>query len=445
MEPHPYSLFQIFTRLLLIVLLVLLNGFFVAAEFAIVKVRSTQIETLVKRKHRRAGLVDNVIQHLDDYLSATQLGITLASLGLGWLGEPFVARLLEPVFFRLGINSQTAITSLAFGIAFGIITYLHIVLGELAPKSLAIRRAQTTALWVAFPLTVFYRVFYPAIWLLNRVANLILRSIGIEHASKQELVHSEEELRLLLAESKDSPIGSLSRDILLNAFTLKSLKARNIMLPRNKIVPLYEGRSLEENLRIAKTSRHTRFPVCRETLDQIVGMVHIKDLIFQIHSTGTTKIENILRDILFIPEFVSLETLLSTFLEKKCHMAIIVDEFGGTLGMVTLEDVLEELVGEIQDEFDQEQPLIRKLNEREFLVDGGTPLHDVEQTFGIGFANDYDATTLGGYVINRWRDIPPEGTKWTYTNLEFIVQKVEKLRVSQILIKILDPEKPVSD
>ena len=240
-------------------------------------------------------------------------------------------------------------------------------------------------------------------------------------------------------------MGSLSREILLNAFTLKNLKARNIMLPRNKIVPLYERLSSEENLRIAKTSRHTRFPVCRETLDQIVGMVHIKDLLFQIHSTGPTKIENMLRDILFVPEFVSLETLLSTFLEKKCHMAIIVDEFGGTLGMVTLEDVLEELVGEIQDEFDQEQPLIRKLNEKEFLVDGGTPLHDVEQTFGIRFADDYDATTLGGYVINRWRDIPPEGTKWTYMNLRFIVQKVEKLRVSQILIEMLDSEKEVSD
>src|SRR2546422_2905879 len=157
MEPHPYSLFQIFTRLLLILLLVLLNGFFVAAEFAIVKVRSTQIETLVKKKHRRAALVDNVIHHLDDYLSATQLGITLASLGLGWLGEPFVARLLEPLVSRVGIHSQTAITSLAFGIAFGIITYLHIVIGELSLKSLAIRRAQTTPHWAAFPLTVFYR------------------------------------------------------------------------------------------------------------------------------------------------------------------------------------------------------------------------------------------------------------------------------------------------
>jgi len=446
MDPPP-SLIGISLKLFVVLLLVLLNGFFVAAEFAIVKVRSTQIETLVKRKHRRARVADNVIRHLDAYLSATQLGITLASLGLGWLGEPFVAHLLEPALMRLGVQSQTAITSISFAVAFGIITFLHIVLGELAPKSLAIQRAQATALWVAVPLTLFRKIFHPVIWLLNGVANRVLQLMGIEPAGEQERVHSEEELRMLLAESSPaSPISPTSREILLNAFTLKDLKARNIMLPRNKIVPLYEQLSLEENLRIARTSRHTRFPVCRETLDQIVGMIHIKDLFWQISSPERrANLENIRRDILFIPEFVNLETLLTTFLEKKNHMAIIVDEFGGTLGMVTLEDVLEELVGEIQDEFDYEQPLIRQIKEKEFLVDGGTPLHDVEEAFGVRFADTSDATTLGGYVINRWSDIPPEGTKWTYGNLKFVVRKVEKLRVSQILVKVLEPDVAASN
>ncbi len=441
MEPVSFSFLEVSVKLSVVFFLVLLNGFFVAAEFAIVKVRSTQIETLVKKRDRRARLADNVINHLDAYLSATQLGITLASLGLGWLGEPFVADLLESSLLRAGIQSSAAIRSVSFGIAFGIITFMHIVIGELAPKSLAIQRPQPVALWVAVPLTLFYKLFYPVIWTLNGVANLLLRAIGIEPASEQDLVHSEEELRLLLAESgTEGSADSISRRVLLNALTLKSLRARNIMLPRHKIEALYEHLPLEENLKSAKRSHHTRFPVCRESLDQIVGMVHIKDLLWHMQTQGgKARLEEIRRDILFVPEFVNLETLLTTFLEKKCHMAIMVDEFGGTLGMVTLEDVLEELVGEIQDEFDQEQPLIQKLNEHEYLVDGGTPLHDVEEAFGVRFTDNYDATTLGGYVINRWREIPPEGTKWTYENLKFVVQKVEKLRVSQILVKILEP------
>jgi CBS domain containing-hemolysin-like protein len=440
MDPHPLSFADVVFRLLVVLALVLLNGFFVAAEFAIVKVRATQIETLVKKHHRQARLADNVIQHLDAYLSATQLGITLASLGLGWLGEPFVAAMIVPVLAGMGVESRALATSISFGVAFAFITFLHIVVGELAPKSLAIRRARSTALWVAIPLTLFYRLFYPAIWLLNGMANFLLRSAGIEPVSEQELGHSEEELRLLLAEtSSANPATSLSRAILLNAFSLKSLKARNIMLPRNKIVALFARESVESNLEVARSSHHTRFPLCRETIDQILGMVHIKDLLWQVHAQGTmADIEGIRREILFIPEFVNLETLLSTFLEKKCHMAIVVDEFGGTLGMVTLEDVLEELVGEIQDEFDQEQPLIRPIREKEFLVDGSTPLHDVEQAFGVHFNDESGAATLGGYAVDRWQDIPPEGAEWDFENLKFVVQKVEKFRVSQILVKVLD-------
>ncbi len=438
MAPQQYPILVIFAKLIGILLLVFLNGFFVAAEFAIVKVRSTQIETLVKKHHHLARVADNVIHHLDAYLSATQLGITLASLGLGWLGEPFVASFIRPLLRGVGIPSETVITSLALGIAFAFITFLHIVVGELAPKSLAIQKAQATTLWVAIPLTVFYRIFQPAILFLNGTANLILKSIGIEPVTERELIHSEEELRLLLADSSSaSPISELSRSILLNAFTLKNLKARNIMLPRNRIVPLFQDWPIEENLKVAKVGRHTRFPLCKDTLDQVLGMVHIKDLLWHTQSEGMAfKIEALRREILFIPEFVNLETMLSTFLEKKCHMAIIVDEFGGTLGMVTLEDVLEELVGEIQDEFDQELPLIRRLSDKTFLADGATPLHDAEDAFGVRFADQHDATTLGGYIVNQLGDIPAEGEEWAFENLQFVVQKVEKMRVSQILVKV---------
>jgi len=440
MEPHQYTFFEIAIRLLAVLFLVLLNGFFVAAEFAIVKVRSTQIETLLKRQHRRARVADNVIQHLDAYLSATQLGITLASLGLGWLGEPFVAALLESALVSVGIESRQAISLIALVVAFSIITFLHIVLGELAPKSLAIQRAQQTTLWVAVPLTFFYKLFYPAIWALNQVANGVLRIVGLEPVSEGELAHSEEELRLLLAESGGAgSVNSLSRAISLKAFSLKNLKARNIMLPRNKIVALFVGHSVESNLRTAEASGHTRFPLCRDTVDKVIGMVHVKDLLWQIHShRNQTRIEAIRRDVLFIPELVNLEILLSMFLEKKCHMAIVVDEFGGTLGMVTLEDVLEEMVGEIQDEFDQEQPLISQIQEKEYLVDGATPLHDVEEAFGVQFHDENDAATLGGYLVDRWQEIPAEGTEWKYDKLNFVVHKVEKFRISQVRVKLED-------
>jgi len=442
MEPSHYSFFDVTVRLLSVLFLVLLNGFFVAAEFAIVKVRSTQIETLVRRHHRRARVADNVIQHLDAYLSATQLGITLASLGLGWLGEPFVAALLAAFLNSLGVNSPQAVSLVSLGIAFGIITLLHIVLGELAPKSLAILRAQQTALWVAVPLTLFYKLFYPAIWALNQVANWVLRIVGLEPVSEAELVHSEEELRLLLAESGDANSnGSIGRAISLKAFSLKNLKARNIMLPRTKIVALLVGHPVESNLKIAEASRHTRFPLCRETVDQVIGMVHIKDLLWLIHAKREqADIESIRREILFIPELVNLEALLSMFLEKKCHMAIVVDEFGGTLGMVTLEDVLEEMVGEIQDEFDQEQPRISQIRDKEYLVDGSTPLHDVEEAFDVNFNDESDAATLGGYLVDRWQEIPTEGTEWRYDKLNFTVEKVEKFRVSQVRVKVEEPD-----
>ena len=444
MDPPHLTFLGVSLKLLAIFLLVFLNGFFVAAEFAIVKVRSTQIETLVKKKNRRAKVAENVIRHLDAYLSATQLGITLASLGLGWLGEPFVADLLRPLLSRLGVHSPTLIHSLSFAIGFSFITFLHIVIGELAPKSLAIQRAQGTTLWVAMPLTFFYKCFYPAIWLLNGVANRTLRAVGLRPASEQELGHSEEELRLLLSESKlGVSKDSLSRRVLLRAFRLHRLQARNIMLPRNKIDALYLEMSLDQNLEMAKAYHHTRFPVCRRTLDDVVGMVHVKHLLWKIQSqTEPVDLESICHEILFFPEFASLETMLNTFLQRKCHMGVIVDEFGGTLGLVTLEDILEELVGEIQDEFDQESPLIVKLSDHKYLVDGATPLHDLEEAFGTQFNGDHDATTLGGYLVNHWRDIPPEGAALTHDNLKLVVRRVEKLRVSQVLVQILGAEVP---
>ena len=440
MDSSHLTLLGVSFKILAILFLVVLNGFFVAAEFAIVKVRWTQIEPLAKKKNMRAKLAENMLLHLDAYLSATQLGITLASLGLGWLGEPFVAELLRPLLLQLGVHSPTLLHSLSFTIGFSFITFLHIVIGELAPKSLAIQRARGTTLWVAMPLTIFYKGLYPVIWLLNKVANRALYVMGLRPASEQELGYTEEELRLLLSESnRGIATASLSGRILWKTFKLKSLKARNIMLPRNKIEALYLEMPLPQNLEVARAHRHTRFPVCRKTLDDVVGMVHIKYLLWTLQSQKEPiNLETICHEILFFPEFSSLETMLKTFLEKKCHMGMIVDEFGGTLGLVTLEDILEELVGEIQDEFDQEPPLIIQLSQKKYMVDGGTPLHDIEEAFGIRFNGDHDATTLGGYLINYWRDIPKEGAESIHDNLKLSVRRVEKRRISQVLVQILE-------
>ncbi len=423
---------EIIVKALLVLLLVFLNSFFVAAEFAIVKVRASQIESLIQKKDQRARLVNLVIHHLDDYLSATQLGITLSSLGLGWIGEPFVAHLLFPFFYFLKIKSPAVIHSLSFGFGFSIITFLHIVLGELTPKSVAIQRPQRIALLVAAPLSIFYRVFFPVIWFLNWMARLFLSWLRLKPVEEAERVHSEAELRILLGNFQEEK-PSLFRNIQVNAFALRTLRARNIMLPRTRIVPLYEGLDFVENLKIAQESRHTRFPLCQRDLDHVTGMVHIKDLLWQAQLPDSREKRTLVRrEILFVLEFVSLESLLATFLETKCHMAIVVDEFGGTLGMVTLEDVLEEVVGEIQDEFDHEAPLIQKIREGEYLLDGAAPIHFVEENLGIHFSKPQDATTVGGHVVDWFRNIPQVGVSWVEDGWEIAVEKADKFRILQL-------------
>ena len=441
MDPPHFTLLGVSLKLLAIFFLVFLNGFFVAAEFAIVKVRSTQIEALARKRHRRAKVAENVIRHLDAYLSATQLGITLASLAWAGWGNPLWPRCSGRCSRGWGFTRRR--WSIPFPLPSGQLHHLSSHRGGRTGAEVAGHpEGSRHGALGRHPLTFFYKGFYPAIWLLNGVANRILKAVGLRPASEQELGHSEEELRLLLSESNPGEgQESLSRRILRRTFSLKSLQARNIMLPRNKIDALFLEMSLDRNLEIAKVNHHTRFPVCRKTLDDVVGMVHIKHLLWKIQSqTEPVNLESICRQILFFPEFASLETMLKTFLQRKCHMGVIVDEFGGTLGLVTLEDILEELVGEIQDEFDQEAPLIVKLGDGKYLVDGSTPLHDLEEAFGTQFNGDHDVTTLGGYLVNHWRNIPSEGAEAIHDNLKLVVRRVEKLRVSQVLVQILKPE-----
>ena len=423
--------------------LVFLNGFFVAAEFAIVKVRATQIEPLVKTGSKRARVAENVIGHLDTYLSATQLGITLASLGLGWIGEPFVGHLLEPLFIWVGITQPAIVTSVSFAVAFLLITFLHIVFGELAPKSLAIQRPQGTTLAVASPLHLFFVVFRPFISVLNGTANYFLRHVGIEPVSEGELAHSEEELRLLL--SKGKTISGTGRSILLKAMELRKRTVREVMVPRTDIVFLSTEKTIDENIAIASENQYTRYPLCEKDLDDVVGLIHLKDL-FKLKGTQGEgmKLRGIKREMIFVPETASLEKILNTLLAKHILMAIAVDEHGGTAGLVTLENVLEELVGEIRDEFDLEPLMVQKVSDTEFLVDGTMPLHDFARMFEVA-PNSKDVVSVSGYAIQILGEVPAKGATlqmggWLGTVESTEGSKVKTLRLKKLLMPDKIPE-----
>jgi len=424
-------------KIAVVFLLVLLNGFFVAAEFAIVKVRITQIEPLLKKGIKRAKIAQNVITHLDAYLSATQLGITLASLGLGWIGEPFVAHVLEPMFFWAGITQPAVVTTVSFAVAFSLITFLHIVLGELAPKSLAIQRAQQVTLGVSSPLHLFYVVFRPFIWALNGTANYFLRLIGIQPASESDIAHSEEELRILL--SRGNTISSTGRNILLNAMELRNRTVREVMVPRTAVVFLSTRKSIEKNIAIALESQFTRYPLCERDLDNVLGMIHLKDLFKLKGEQGDgSKLLEIKREMPFVPETTPLERMLNTFLTTRMLIAVAVDEYGGTAGLVTLENVLEELVGEIRDEFDVEPLMVQKVSDTEFLVDGAMPLHDFARMFDI-VPGSKDVVTVSGYVIQQLGRVPEKGAVFQIGGWQAIVEASERKKVKVLRMKKLVP------
>ena len=412
--------------------LVALNGFFVTAEFALVKVRRSQLDTAVAEGNRRAAVARHVTQNLNAYLSACQLGITLASLGLGWLGEPFVARMLQPLFVRVGIESVAWTTSISFTIAFSIITALHIVLGEQAPKILAIQKPFGATLLVSPPLRLFHLIFRPFIWLLNESSNWILiHVLRMRPAGASEVAHSEEELRVILSESvKADEVSPLGRELLINALDLRERVVRDIMTPRGDVVYLDIEDDFESNVQKAIASRHTRFPLCRENLDHTIGLVHIKELVPMMRDPHPD-LMRIKRELIPVPEMMSLEKLLNLFLSKHAHLAVVVDEFGGTVGMVTLENVLEELVGDIQDEFDVEKEEFRQINESEFVVDGALGLYELRDAIGLELDNA-DVSTIGGYVTQLLGHLPKQGERVKIDNYEVTVSQADSRRVRQL-------------
>ena len=427
--------------LILGLVLVLLNGFFVAAEFALVKVRPTQLEPYVQEGMRRARLARHMVRHLDAYLSATQLGITLASLALGMVGEPAFAWIVTPLV-RPFTTDADIVHSVSLTVSFLVITMLHIVLGELAPKSLAIRKSEGTSLWVAIPLYFFYKVTFPAIWLLNRTANALLKLIGIAPVSEGEGGHDEEELRLLLASSHASHVSKHKRELLDNIFELSHRMARQIMVPRQDVIYLTTTRPLAENLRIARRSGHTRFPLCEGGLDHVIGLIHIKDIFRR--ERPVTSLKDVAREIAFVPETLELDRLLKRMRTERFHLAAVIDEYGGVSGIVTLETVIEEIVGQIQDEFDVETPELLETEEGVYEVSGGMLVEDLEQALDVELS-DRDEDTIGGVVLSELGRAPAVGDKIELGPVSMEVLEIELNRINTLRVIVHQPAAVASD
>ncbi|WP_276365967.1 hemolysin family protein [Chryseolinea sp. H1M3-3] len=420
-------------------LLVLLNGFFVAAEFAIVKVRSSQIALEKGNLAKRAA--ENIIENLDGYLAATQLGITLASLGLGWVGEDVMSRIILSFMSSLGLPiSDSLAHNIALPLAFAVLTVLHIVFGELAPKSLAIRYPTSTSLKVSVPLKVFYMVFKPFIWLLNGFANIILKIFGVKPINEQE-IHSEEELRLIIAESEEGgAIESAERELIQNVFDFDDRIVRQVMVPRVKISGLKADLTIQETMDLILKEGYSRYPVFENSLDEITGIVHAKDVITAYFQRTGKGLKDVMRPAHFIPESKPIDALLREFQRRKTQMAIVVSEFGGTIGIVTLEDILEELVGEIQDEHDHEQQIVTLLDKQIYHVVAQSSIHDINKFIEVPFPESEDYETLSG-MITYYKPSIKEGDTFSLSGYKFKIIKLNKTLPEIVEIK-LETETP---
>ncbi len=422
--------------LFLALLFILANGFFVAAEFAIIRVRPTQLAESAAEGSTRARMARRITKRLDSYLSATQLGVTLMSLALGWVGEPAFEAIIRPRLIHLGVFSAAISHSIAATIAFTVITVLHIVIGELGPKYIAIDKTLATSLVVAHPLRGFFVMMYPAIWLLNRISNTLLSAVGIRPASEGEMAHSQEELRIILASSeKAGVLSEENREIIEGVFQFSKRTARQIMVPRIDVAILSTAKSISENLEVIRKTRHTRYPLCDGgTLDQTVGLIHVKDLFHaQLRGPGRP-LNELKRDMLFVPENSTVEALLSQFIEHKTHMAVVLDEYGGASGIVSLENITEELFGQIQDEFDRERPEIEPLGGGRYRVRGDYLIEDLADRLKVDVGQPAEET-IGGYVAARIGHEIAAGDTCELGELKISVLEAERFRVRWVLVQ----------
>ncbi|UFU00427.1 hemolysin family protein [Radiobacillus kanasensis] len=412
-------------NLFLLILLIALTGFFVATEFSIIRVRSSRIEQLITEGKKGANAAKVVVNHLDEYLSACQLGITVTALGLGWIGEPTVEALLHPLFEALHLNASIT-HILSFSIAFAAVTFLHVVVGELAPKTVAIQKSETVTLLFSKPIIIFYKVMFPFIWMLNGSAQLLVRLFGMKPASEHDVVHSEEELRYLLSESyKSGEINKNELKYVNNIFEFDERLAKEIMVPRTEIVTVSVTDSEQDILSIIHSEHYTRYPVVDGDKDHIIGLINIKEFLTRkmVHSEEF-QLEKFIKPAIQVIETIPIHDLLVRMQKERTHMAILIDEYGGTSGIVTVEDILEEIVGEIRDEFDiDEIAEIRKLKDGHYLLDAKVLISQVNDLLGMDLAED-GVDTIGGWFMTQNMDVDAN-TEMEYEGYTFKVIEID--------------------
>lgn len=418
--------------LVIFVLLLLVNAFFVAAEYAFVRVRGTQLQELIEAGSARARKAMRILLSLDSYISAIQLGVTLAALGLGLVGEPVVARILEPLFEPLGAVSPVLVSVVSFLVAFALVTYATVVVAELAPKYLALERALPLALWTAYPLDLFHSVMGPFTNVINASALGVLRLFGVRPGAEAQ-AHSAEELRMLVAASTKNGILQESERVLVgNALDFAETLVRQVMVPRMEIVAIPDDTTVAGVVEVLKQSPFTRLPVYHEDLDHIAGVIHVKDVV---GASPDRLVRDIMRKPLYLPETTHLDRALAQFRRERVQLAIVVDEFGGTAGLVTLEDVIEELVGDVQDEFDREAPMLREEG-GVYLINGLMNLNELRERLGLDLPDEpYD--TVGGMIFGRLGRLAQVGDSVDIEGYRFTVTAIDGRRVAQVKAKKL--------
>jgi CBS domain containing-hemolysin-like protein len=434
LESTVVSGLQLFAALLLVAL----NGLFVAAEFAFVKIRTSKVEEMVQEGKTSAGIVKEAIGNLDGYLAVCQLGITIASLGLGALGEPAIATLIEPLLEPFGISEGT-LHFVAFVVAFGIITFLHVVFGELAAKSFAIARPEGTSLLVAPFMKLFYYAFWPGVWVFNGTANAFVRMFGVPPASEAEEAHSEEELRLIIGQSTEQGVLKEDEEGMLRAIIqLEETNAREIMVPRPNIESIPAEMRLEELFSVVAEGEHTRYPIFEDDAgERIVGVIHAKDVLRAANEAGNLEADvtarDLKRDVLTIPENRSVDKILKDLRAQRLQMAVVIDEWGSFEGLLTLEDIVEEIVGEIRDEFDEEGIAIWE-HDSGYAIDGRVPIRDVNEALGSEFESE-DFDTIGGLVLGRLARVPEVGDEVRIDGHVLRVDEVDGARIASVMVQ----------
>lgn len=448
-EVNPYAIgvrgmVEIYS-LIMVGILILMTAFFVAAEFAIVRMRKSRVDYLVEQGTKGANAVKKVTENLDEYLAACQLGITVTALGIGWLGEPAVKQLLQPIFDQFSL-SNTIASTLSFITAFSIITFFHVVLGELAPKSLSIQKTEVVSLLVSPVLILFDKIMYPFIWILNGSARLLVRLLGLSPSSESEEAHSEEELRLILSNSyKSGEINASEMNFVNKVFEFDERVAKEVMVPRTEMICVFTDNTYEENFDIIKKGKYTRYPVADDDKDHIIGFINIKDLFNSMINQEENNFHDYFRPIIHVVENTPVNELLVRMQKQRSHMAIVFDEYGGTAGLVTVEDILEEIVGEIRDEFDNdESPMIQEIDEDTILLDGKVLIAEINELLGTTI-DEEKLDTIGGWILSEQVEQTKQGTMVKHDGYCFTVREIEGHQVKLVEAKRIDKRSEPSD